>query len=380
MIEEGFRPTRAEINLSVLSENIRWLRACSQSFLCPMIKSNAYGHGDLRVAQVLFNEKVDAVGVALIEEAARLRQQNVHGPILVFGGFGAKGAVKCIELKLTPVVKLWSELEALASAAQKNQPIAIHLKFDTGMSRLGFGFDQTERVFDFLRKTPQLRVEGVCSHLISSYDLYKEGQSYTRLQFDRFDSITKLFGSELQNHLWNSSGFIEAYLAQDANRLRFGARPSIAMFGVRPELLNLSDLPLKPVLSLKTGVISYNWVPVGQTASYGATWEARRPTMIGVVPIGYADGYSRFFSNKGKMLFRGKIVSVVGRVCMDYTLLDLTDVTGSNEGQYGEDVVIIGEQNGVVQSAQDLAEQIGTISYEILTSLGPRVPRKYFVD
>ena len=375
---DGFRPTRAQIDLKNLAQNIRWLRGLSSSFLCPMIKSNAYGHGDVQVAQVLFEEKVDAVGVALIEEAALLRQHGIAQKVLVFGGFGPRGAKTCIDLGLTPVVKLWGELEALAELSTKERPVSIHLKFDTGMSRLGFPMDEAEQILNFLKAHPGLRLEGVCSHLISSYDLYSQGHSWTRTQLARFRSLTDLFGPNLMNHLWNSSGFLEAHLADDQEALRIGARPSLATFGVIPELYHPKpNLKLKPVLSLKTGVISFNWIRAGQTVSYGATWTASRPSMIGVVPIGYADGYSRFFSNRGKMLFRGKIVSVVGRVCMDYTLLDLTEVTGDKAGTYGEEVVIIGEQGVITQTANDLAEQIGSVAYEILTSLGPRVPRHY---
>lgn len=381
-----FRPTYAEISLPNLENNAKWLSSLSRDFFCPMLKSNAYGHGDVEIGLRLSRLGFKTFGLALVEEACRLRAGGLQAEeLLVFGCFERAGAEEILSQKLTPVIKLWSELELLESLLSPNAKLPIHIKFNSGMARLGFELHEASDVKAWLdRNSSKFELRGVCSHLSHGEDAGNTlGHSQKQLRAMR--DLRDLFGGNVIYHLLNSPGAMSLWAHDRLKDYDLGFRPGIALYGVPPDVefqtpeaqRKWETIPLKPVLRLRSGVVSYHHLQPGDSVSYGGAWVAERPSIVGVVPIGYADGFTRHFSNRGKMLFRGQRVPVVGKVCMDYTMVDLTDVLKDKFGEYAEEIVLIGQQGAEQLFAKEVAAWSDTISYEILTCVGRRVPRKY---
>lgn len=380
-----FRPTFAEISLSRLEANARWLHSLTPEFFCPMIKSNAYGHGDVEVARRLSSIGIKTFGLALIEEALRLRSNGLEKErLLVFGSFDAQGAGPILQHKITPVLSLWSEVEHLKNLLSSGANFPVHLKFNSGMARLGFDPSEASELKRKLEVDGKLKLTGVCSHLSHGEDA-GENQGRSTRQFEILNSLKDLFGQKVDYHLLNSAGGLSLWAHDRMSEFHCGFRPGISLYGLPPEIHfhtpqakeKWRKLPLQAALKLRSGVIHYHSLKAGETVSYGGQWTAARPSIVGVIPIGYADGYTRHFSNRGQMLYRGQRVPVVGTVCMDYTMVDLTDVLNNRFGEYAEEVVLIGEQGQNCLGADEVAHWAGTISYEILTCVGRRVPRKY---
>jgi len=376
---ELHRMTYAEVNIQNLKSNIKTLKNLSQSdFFCPMVKSNGYGHGDKEVVQALIDEGVKTVGVALVEEAKRLRDYGFNDiEILVFGAI-KEGAIDfLINNKITPVISQWYEFDLFKNKNIKNFP--IHIQFNTGMNRFGFKPDEAEKLSEFLNSNNLFQLAGVCTHLSCGEDFGIE-DGYSSMQFLQFQRTLRYFNSQ-NIHMYNSSAFFSC-LDKGLEQKSIGTRLGLAIYGCYPHVKNLkhktTDLAeLKSVMTLKSEVMSYQKLKPGERVSYGGDWTAQVPSMIGIVSIGYTDGYSRDYSNKGIMLFRGMEVPVVGKVCMDYTMVDLTSVLGNESGKPGEEIVLFGEQGNKKISLEYLAEKINKIPYEIITTIGRRVPRKY---
>lgn len=371
--------TFAEVHIPNLKHNIRVLKSLSKSdFFCPMVKSNGYGHGDKEVVQALIDEGVKTVGVALVEEAKRLRGYGFNDiEILVFGAIKERAIDYLIENRITPVITQWHELELFKRKKIKNFP--VHIKFNTGMNRLGFKPEEAEKLSSFFQSNDQLKLDGIGTHFSCGEDFGIEG-GYSNMQFSQFNYALKYF-DEKKLHMYNSSAFF-AGVDKAVDQQSIGARLGLAIYGCYPQVKDLKNkleelAVLKPVMTLKSEVISYQKIKPGEKVSYGGYWEAKQPSVIGVVPIGYTDGYSQSYSNKGVMLFRGVEVPVVGKVCMDYTMVDLTSVLGDESGQPGEEIVLFGEQGSKKISLEYLAEKVDKIPYEIITTIGRRVPRKY---
>ncbi|MCB0411791.1 MAG: alanine racemase [Bdellovibrionales bacterium] len=380
-----FRPTHAEIDLEALRHNGLWLQKLAPHFFCPMVKSNAYGHGDVDVVKSLTEVGIETYGIALLEEALRLRTSNCKTQtLLMFGCFGKREAQYLHEHKITPVVKLWEEFEALEHAVPKTSAIPIHIKFDTGMARMGFSVAEAEKLQEFLLKNPRFELLGVCSHLLQGEDMaVPMGMSFTQSQ--KLKELVSFFGPGPEYHLYNSSGALSLWAHHREDEIDLGFRPGIALYGVAPDMKfahqqaqeKWKTLPLKPVMRLRTEVVSVRTVKKGDTVSYGGRWTAKQDSQVAVIPIGYADGYSRKFSNCGQVLFRGQRVPVVGTVCMDYTLIDLTAASESGISPLGEEVLLLGSQGSEHLDANEVASWSETISYELLSCVGRRVPRKY---
>lgn len=382
-----YRKTYALVNLENLRHNLGILRNISKAsrFFCPMVKSNAYGHGDVRVAKVLTENGVDVLGVALVEEGLRLRRGGIRAKILIFGPFHSDAGDDIVDHSLIPVVGHWEELSFLKELSGNKKTVCpVHIKFNTGMNRLGFELKEAESIRKFLETSPYLKLEGVCSHLSHGEDGGNSTGNTTH-QIIAFKTLTEHFDNDVIFHLWNSSGWISQWAHnRSAGEATWGFRPGIALYGIEPKIEcqseeareKLSALNLKPVMSLHSEVVTLHEVKEGEHVSYGGRWVANQPGHIGVVPIGYADGYSRHFSNKGIMLIRGEEVPVRGTVCMDYTMIDVTGASGESI-KLGEPVVIFGTQKGATLTARRLSEMIGTIPYEIVTCIGRRVPRRY---
>ncbi|MCB0350592.1 MAG: alanine racemase [Bdellovibrionales bacterium] len=381
------QPTVAKIRLDHLRHNLRTLRqqVNDDLFFCPMVKADAYGHGAVQVSKVLIDENVSYLGVTRIEEAQELRSAGFSAVnILLFDPLIDESAAQTIvNERITPVVSNWDSLQVLLKAAVRH-PISVHIKLNTGMNRLGFQLGDALAISDFFKSNTQLKLEGLCSHLLSSEDYGTDG-SRTKNQIERFNSVLPVFsGLKLKIHLLNSGGIIALASHREKNTI-LGARPGLSLYGIKAPLLTddsevqarWASIELKPVMQVESVVSHIQKIAKGQTVSYGGQFIAERDSTIVVLPIGYADGYTRHFSNKGKMLFRGHEVGVSGIVCMDFTMLDVTELDKLNACRLGEPVIVLGEQDQRKLTALDLAGRINTNAYEILTNFSSRIPRVY---
>ena len=366
-----YRPTLVNIYLDNVVNNAKLLKSFAgpQSFFCPMIKALAYGHGDIQVANALDRAGFKTVGVALVEEGVRVRQGGFTGEILVFGPLSAQPGAVLDEFSLTPVLNRWADLESLRAGT----PRKVHLKFNTGMHRLGFAMDEANKVKERLLGS-RLKVVGVCSHL-SHGDDGENANGQTRAQLKRLQEIATHFPGVIL-HCLNSSGLLSLKAANFSDLKNWGVRPGIALYGL-PSGQEVLEPGLKPVLEWKTKVVALQKVAKGQAVSYGGRWTAKVDSVIGIVPIGYADGYMRCHSNISEMLVCGQRAKVVGSVCMDYTLLDLTNAVDLCASLLYEEVVVIGQQGAQTITAGELAQNANTISYEIVTNISARNPRVF---
>lgn len=390
---EMFRRTYADINLENLIHNWHQIKkvASDDRFICPMVKANAYGHGDVQVSKVLEKEGADVLGVCLIEEGLLLRASGIKADILVFRGFDKRGAEKIMEYQLTPVVSTWQQVQALEAVA--DEPMKVHLKFNTGMSRLGFAAEDAEKLREYFIGSKKLKLKAVLTHFTAGEDSASAlGQSANQTQrlaeiFDHFSDL------DVYAHLLNTGGIAglaelrsgQHKIAQPHEKLlnyKWGFRPGLMLYGYTGNETSTA-VDLLPVMSLKSVVNNVRRLEIGEAVSYGSTWVAQRPSYIAVVPIGYADGVHRLVSNRGYALLRGVKVPIVGRVCMDFLMLDITDLVSKNPSEpfeqwIEEEVVLFGfdEKNNFLSAAES-ASLTDTIVWETLTSVSERVPRHF---
>lgn len=384
---EFFRQTFAEINLDHLAHNVRLIQTHfpQAPFLCPMVKANSYGHGPDRIAKTLEAQGIRHLGVCTLDEGLVLRRAGVTAGILVFLGTDQAGTRKMLEAGLTPVVTQWEQLDYLENAA--TGMTAIHLKFDTGMRRLGFSATDAEKLRERLWQNKKLKLAGIGTHLYSGEDAVDEnGHSAGQLrQLFKIQQVFKSF--DIVVHALNSAGILSGIALKKKNPaadhplrlLNWGLRPGLMIYGYNP-LADQGVLDLKPVMNLKSHAGVFHEVKTGDGVSYNHTWKAARDSVITVVPIGYGDGYHRRLSNRGHALFAGQRVPVVGTVCMDYLMLDVTDVVrGRALSAFAKaEVVLFGQSShGAVLAASDLAREAQTVAWEMLTSVADRVPRVY---
>jgi alanine racemase len=385
------RQSFAEINLAHLKHNtdLMYQIAGTPKFFCPMVKANAYGHGDIQVANFLQLPYVSHLGVGLVEEAIRLRENKIKTPILSFGMFDPGSCESIIVNDITPVISDLPELEYLNSELSQysNRSLKIHLKFNTGMNRLGADVADADAILKFLRSHPQFHLEGICTHLLNGEDAgASDGDS--ALQLQKFFDVDEKF-RELPHliHAFNSSAAANIHLRKEnkkklsPDRLsELGSRPGISIYGGQVSTQERGSLDLRPVMSLKSKIALLHKVTKGEVVSYGGRWRADKDTLIGVVPIGYADGYYRNLSNSGEVLCHGENLPVIGTVCMDYFMIDLTKIASRKKIQKGDEVILFGKQGDNQILASDLAQKVGTISYEVLARISGRVPRVYVTN
>lgn len=374
----NFRPTQAVIDLSALRRNAEAVRkrlpaGCG---VLAMIKADAYGHGAVPVAHALTALKTEAFGVATLEEGIELRENGIGTPILVMGGLmggGGEAARALVAHRLTPVIHSPDPINALEAAARSSEKVKIHLKIDTGMTRMGALPSLVPKILEGVKNSPHLELEGVMTHLAYHMDV-----KYTKDQTERFrtmgESIQKTFGKIPVWHLANSAAVMEGEPIEGGFLGKCWARPGIMLYGIPPYPDYAGKLKLEPVMSLVSKVVLIKTIPSGTKVSYSCTFETRRKSRIALVPVGYADGYPWAVSNRGAVLIAGKRCPVLGRVTMDMTMVDLTDC---EEARIGSDVVLMGRQGDQTISADELAEWAGTIAYEIVCRVSKRMPREY---
>ncbi|MCD1259502.1 alanine racemase [Paenibacillus athensensis] len=373
-----YRPTWVEISLDALRSNIEEFQRVLPPFikLMAVVKADAYGHGAVGVSKEVIDSGIDYLGVAFLDEALELRNAGITAPILVLGYTPAEGLEIARELGIT--VNVYSpEVLAALQKSEANMPedgrkLKIHIKLDTGMGRLGLHVE--EEAIAFIEAALSLRhveVEGLFTHYANADETDK---SYTHEQYRRFTRIVEHFraqGVEFPYlHAGNSATAIDLP-ELTCNMVRLG----ISLYGLYPsEEVNAQRIELKPVLSLKTGIVHLKTLPPQSGVSYGTIYHTKGEERIATLPIGYADGFSRMLTGKAKVLIRGHQAPIVGRICMDQCMIDVTDVPGVERS---DEVVLIGEQGGLRITAEEVAQQLGTINYEVTCMISHRVARVY---
>lgn len=376
-IAPRFRPTVARVDLGAVRHNLRTVRSRLSGTGCAVlapVKADAYGHGLLPVARVLDEEGIDSLGVALAEEGIRLRRAGVRCPILVLGGLVDGSEPMAIEADLTPVLYRSASARALnALGARRGRPVAVHLKIDTGMNRLGVPIHHLGEFLDLLSGLQHVVIEGVMTHLAEA----ERPDGLTHLQLLRFAESLRFIRRSGHEPTWIHAANSAAAMTDQAVAGPLGAnlvRPGLALYGCAPDACLEDAWPLEPVLSFETAIVYIKTIPPGARVSYGLEWEAVRPTRLATLPVGYGDGYLRCLGGKAQVLIRGVRAPVVGRICMDLCMVDVTDVPGVQEG---DRAILIGRQGLEAIGAAELGALADTIPYEILCALSPRVPRVY---
>ena len=368
------RPTRAEIDLGALTRNLETLHTAAPGVdVLAVVKADAYGHGAVPISRALEAAGVRFLGVALVEEGLVLRQAGLKSDILVLGGAYDGGWEAMVEHQMIPVVFRPEHMTALdAAAGARGTTARAHLKVDTGMGRLGVLPADVPAFLEAARGSRRISLEGLCSHFANA-DL--ADAALTAQQVIRFRTALgqmRAAGFEARwRHLSNSAGLLALPEARDGMEMNL-ARPGLALYGLQPAPWLRPPRVLEPVLSWKTAVVHLKTVPTGTPISYGSTWTAPRPSRIATLPVGYADGWSRLLSNRGAVLVRGTRAPIVGRVCMDLCMVDVTDLPAV---EVGDEVVLIGRQGAETQDAHQLAALQSTIAYDVLCAIGARVPR-----
>jgi alanine racemase len=372
----GRRPTWAEIDLGALAANYHLVkdRVGPDVGVMAVVKANAYGHGAVECAQRLAAEGTDWFGVALPEEGIELRDAGITKPILCLAGFWEGQAAACVQHKLVPALCRLDLIEAIDTAAQERGEVAdVHVKIDTGMGRLGVRFDEVPEFLGALTRFKNIRIDGVVTHFAAA-DTPSCGP-LTHNQIQRYEQVVAAFrehGFEpAYRHLANSAGIFGQPSAW-GNMVR----PGGVLYGLWRDVLAPADRnqDLKPVMSLHSRITLLKWVPAGETVGYGCTFEASSKTRVATVPVGYHDGYMRALSNRGHAIIRGVAATVIGRISMDLTLID---VTGVPDVELDDEVILMGHDAGISITAEEIARTAGTLSYEVTCGIGERVLRVY---
>lgn len=370
----------AEIDLDAVTHNLGIVKKITENRpVIAVVKADAYGHGAIEVSRRLVNEGVSALAVAFTDEAIKLREAGIDSPIVVL--FDKCDSADILKFNLIPVIHDLHSAKRLSEEARKRgNTLNVHVKVDTGMGRIGFNGAGVLRDIVAVSKMDYLNIAGLMSHFSDS-DI--ADKSYARLQIERFNAVRDILRKVVKSpplcHIANSAATLSF---RDAH---FDAvRPGLILYGYSPmqksETIEAFRLPnfraseLKPAMRIKTQILSLRKLQKGTPVSYGRTFITRRKSLIAVLPVGYADGFSRAFSNNADVLVKGKRAPVVGRVCMDLTMIDVTDIERMKEG---DEVVLIGRQGRGEITATEIAIKAGTIPYEILTAIGNRSRRIY---
>ena len=367
------RPTWAEIDLDNLAFNYRSVRKFigAEVKCMAVVTADAYGHGSVRCAQRLTREGVDWLAVATFEEGAELRDAGIRTSILVLGGLWPEQENAFLDLDLTPTVFRIDQAEVVNRAATaRDMRASVHVKIDTGMGRIGFQAKSIDEVAARLASLKSVEVEGLMTHFAVADELGNEFTGHQMAKFAEAVETLRRHGiAPAFTDLANSPGAV-AHPASRADMVRLGG----VLYGLAGDVLPRGiEVPeLRPVMSLHSRIALVKTIARGESVGYGRTFKANRDSIIATVPIGYHDGLSRSLSNKGKMIVNGTLAPVVGRISMDWTTIDVTDVPAASVGDL---VTIIGTQNDVSITAEEMAAERSTISYEVTCGIGGRVPR-----
>lgn len=373
---QKFNRAWAEVDLDAIAHNLREIRRITnkKSEIMGVVKADAYGHGVMEVVRTILENGATCLAVSMLDEAIQLRKNNIDVPILILSYTDPIRVADIIKYDVTQAVFSHDLARALSEeAVRQKKNVKIHIKIDTGMTRVGFmpGYSAVKNVLE-ISKLPRIIIEGLFTHFASADEADK---SYTNMQFERFMGIC----SELNRigvyipvkHVANSAAIIE-FPNMHLNLVR----PGIIQYGMYPSNeVDAKKINLKSSMTLKANVILVKEVENNTCISYGRTFKTSRVSKIATIPIGYADGYTRLMSNKGKVLINGEFAPVVGRICMDQCLVDVTDL--NSEVTVGDEVVLFGKQGNNEITVEEIASIMGTINYEVVCIIGKRIPRVY---
>ena len=386
------RPTWAEVSLTTLRQNFRTVQkhVGADVTVCAVVKADAYGHGAVECSRALEAEGAKWLGVTSLDEAIPLRDAGVRANILLMTGFWRGEEGEIIRLHLTPTVWEPWHIETLESAAAAlsvaRQP--VHLKVDTGMGRLGVAVEQLPGVLAALKAAKHLVLEGLSTHLASSEVMDAPSVAEQELRFEAARRLVRESGLEATFvHMANTAAVIsrrETWANETSANMNGNSmvRPGVALYGYylpfqragREVSGGTLRLPVKPVLTWKTRILSLRDFPANQPLGYGATYVTKAPAHVAVLPVGYADGYNRQLSNRGRVIVREHYAPIVGRISMDLTLVDVTGIPGI---AVGDEVILLGAGEGLSVDALEHAELANSTPYEILCNISKRVPRRY---
>jgi len=366
------RPTRVEVNLDIIKRNYLAVKKhVGNAGVMAVLKANAYGHGLVRIAQLMENIGSDYLGVAVLEEGLLLREKGIHLPILVLGGILGNQVPHFIKNDLTITASSVDKLQIIDRAANKlGTKAKVHLKIDTGMERIGVHYYNAESFIKAAYECKNIEVEGIFSHFANSDS---KDLTHARLQIARFKEVLSLFEKNgLKEprfvHMANSGAVLQipdSYFNM--------VRPGILLYGVYPSTEVQKSVNVEPALSWKSRVVYFKVILPGHPVGYGSTWQTDKPVRAVTVPVGYGDGYFRSMSGKANVIIRNKIYPIAGRISMDQIVVNIGDDSAFND----DEVILIGNSGDLAIRCEDLAEWADTIPYEILTNINTRVPRVY---
>ena len=363
-----------KVNLDRMSKNLRAIRTqVTPAKVMAILKANAYGHGLVEIAHHMVSQGVDYLGVAVVEEGILLRERGIRVPILVLGGVLGNQVPLFLHHNLTITASSIEKLQQIDEAAQVLGVTAcVHLKIDTGMERIGVHYYNAHGFLDASLKCLHVRVEGIFSHLANAD---ATDMSHSRLQLERFNEVLHFYDQHSLptpiRHIANSAAILnlpDSYYDM--------VRPGILLYGVYPSPEVKQGISVQPALTWKSHVVYFKVVKPNHPVGYGSEWQSDHMVRMVTVPLGYGDGYFRSMSHKAEVLIRGVRYPVVGLISMDQITVNIEWGTAYNN----DEVILIGEQEGVTITCEELAEWAGTIPYEILTNINTRVPRLYTRD
>ena len=368
-------PTWVEINLDAIASNVKNIKKLigDKKELMAVVKGNAYGHDILEIASVVLNNGATRLAVARLEEGIFLRKTGVTVPILVLGLTLKQQAELLVSYNITPTVCEYEMIEKLSeSAIKKDKLIKVHLKIDTGMGRIGIFPHDILRFIKRVRTLKNVEIEGIFTHFSVADE---KDKTYTEKQFQKFMEVLTVLEKEGVRipikHVGNSATFLDLpHMWLDL------VRPGISVYGLYPSREVQKTVKLIPAHSFKTRIVFLKELSMGESIGYGRTYTTRkRRTKVASLPVGYADGYNRLLSNQGEVLVRGNRVSVIGRVCMDQTMIDVSDLP---QVEIGDEVVLWGRQGQEEITVEEIADKIKTINYEVVhMSDKKRVPKLF---
>jgi alanine racemase len=374
MKTSAFRPVWSEIDLGAVRHNVgALLETVAPAQLLAVVKADAYGHGAVPVARAALEAGAQWLGVALVEEGVALRDAGLSAPILVLSEPPPAAASEVVARGLTPVVYTHHGIEALAKAvaeAGRGEPLGVHLKVDTGMHRVGCALDQAVMFVESITQTPELELEGICTHFAVADEV---DNPYTARQAEVFDGLlAQLESRGLRPRIAHAANSAAALVFPGA---RYDlVRVGIALYGVPPAPDLADRIALRPALALKAHVSFVKDLDAGERLSYGLRYAVSRRSRVATVPVGYADGVPRNLGAVGgEVLVGGRRCPIAGTITMDQLMVDV----GEGAVEVGEEVVLLGRQGAEEITAGEWAQRLGTIAYEIVCQIGPRVPRRY---
>ncbi|MCI1944532.1 alanine racemase [Clostridium luticellarii] len=370
----NYRPVWEEVNLDNLTYNIGQIKSkVGHKRLIGVVKADAYGHGAFEVSQVLLENGVERLAVAVLDEAVELRQKGIKSPIMVLGIIPHTLIGDILDYDVETIAPSYEYACKLSKAAvDKGKTAKIHIAVDTGMGRIGFliNDDSVDEIYK-ISQLPNIEIQSLFSHFSTADELDK---TYSQEQFEKY----KLFYDKLMEKkikinmrdIANSAAIMEL-----PDTYCDSVRPGIIIYGYYPSNeVDKNELNIKPLMTLKASVVHVKTLEAGQYVGYGRKFQSKRKSVIATLPIGYADGYTRMLFGKAKVIINGKFAPVVGNICMDQCMVDVTD---AGEVNVGDEVVLIGEKDGLRFNAEDIAKILGTISYEVLCMMSKRIPRVY---